>query len=110
MYAHKSCDNMWTYVILVSFFYRLSENSFKEKVAGISRDPTVHSRDILPKAKRDHLDRIHSDQMALKTITWGRLVLFIGGQEFQSSLKENSKLMSLRTDGFHDSQAGGWSM
>jgi hypothetical protein len=48
----------------------------------------VHSRDILPKAKMDHLDRIHSDQMALKTITWGRLVLFIGGQEFQSSLKE----------------------
>jgi hypothetical protein len=32
------------------------------------------SRDILREAKRDHLDRVHSDQMLLKMIRWGRLV------------------------------------
>ncbi len=43
------------------------------KAAGTLRVPTKHSRDILHKAKEDHLDRVHSDQMVLKMII-GRLV------------------------------------
>jgi hypothetical protein len=48
------------------------------------RDPTMHSRKILRKAKGDHLDCIHSDQMVLEIISRGRLVLVIGGQESQN--------------------------
>jgi hypothetical protein len=44
----------------------------------------MHSRDILRQAKLDPLDRAHSDQMVLEMIRWGRLVLFIGDQEFQN--------------------------
>jgi hypothetical protein len=44
----------------------------------------MHSRDILGKAKGDHLDRAHSDQMVLEMIRQGRLVLVIGGQESQN--------------------------
>jgi hypothetical protein len=49
----------------------------------------MHSRDILCKAKQDHLDQAHSDQMVLEMIRWGRLVLFIGDQESQNYLKED---------------------
>jgi PHP family Zn ribbon phosphoesterase len=35
--------------------------------------------DILLKAKRDQLDRVHSEQKVLKMIRQGRLVLLIGG-------------------------------
>ncbi len=43
-------------------------------VARILQVPTMRSRDILLHAKRDHLDRVHSDQIVLKMIWWGRLV------------------------------------
>jgi hypothetical protein len=36
------------------------------------------------KAKGDHLDRVHSDEIVLEIIRWGRLVLVIRGQESQS--------------------------
>jgi hypothetical protein len=49
----------------------------------------MHSRDILHKAKGGHLDQVHSDQMVLEMIRRGRLVLVIGGQESQNSLKED---------------------
>jgi hypothetical protein len=44
------------------------------RVARILRVPTMHSRDILLQAKRDHLDRVHSDKMVLEMIRQGRLV------------------------------------
>jgi hypothetical protein len=40
----------------------------------------MHSRNMLRNAKGDHLEHVHSDQMVLEIIRWGRLVLFIGGQ------------------------------
>ncbi len=55
---------------------------------GIIKGSTMHSRDIKRKAKVDHLDQVHSDQMVLEMIRRGRLVLFIVGQESQ---KNNSK-------------------
>ncbi len=57
----------------------LSKSSFQGKVARIIRDTTMHSKDILRKAKGDHLDRVHSDQIVLQTIRWGRLILCTGG-------------------------------
>jgi hypothetical protein len=42
------------------------------RVARILRVPTMHSRDILLQAKRDHLDRVHSDQLFLERIRQGR--------------------------------------
>jgi hypothetical protein len=47
----------------------------------------VYSRDTLLKAKGDHLDRVHPDEMVLEMVRWGRLVLFIGSQESQNLLK-----------------------
>jgi hypothetical protein len=44
------------------------------RAAGILLVPTMRSRDILHQAKEDYLDRVHSDQMVLKTIRQGRLV------------------------------------
>ncbi len=44
----------------------------------------MHSRDILRKAKGDHLDGVHPDQIVLKMIRQGRLVFVIRGQESQS--------------------------
>jgi hypothetical protein len=44
----------------------------------------MHSRDILQKAKGDLLDQVHSDQMVLKMIRQGRLVLVIGDKESQN--------------------------
>jgi hypothetical protein len=52
-------------------------------------NPTRHSRDVLRKAKGDHLDRVHSDQMVLKIIRWGRPVLVIGGQESQTNSRDH---------------------
>jgi hypothetical protein len=60
--------------------------------------------DILHKAKRDHLDQVHSDQKFLKMIRRGRLVLFIGGQESRNWLKGLSGSSQLKPDGSHDSQ------
>jgi hypothetical protein len=47
------------------------------RVARISWGPTGHSRDILHKAKGDHIDRVHSDQKVLEMIRQGRLILVI---------------------------------
>jgi hypothetical protein len=44
----------------------------------------MHSRDILCKAKEDHLDRVHSDQMVLEIIRRERMVLAIERQESQN--------------------------
>jgi hypothetical protein len=44
------------------------------RVAGMLWVPTMPSRDILLQATGDHLGRVHSDQMVLKMIRWGRLV------------------------------------
>jgi hypothetical protein len=43
----------------------------------------MHSRDILCKAKGDHLGQVHSDQMVLEMIRRERLVLFFRGLESQ---------------------------
>jgi hypothetical protein len=40
------------------------------------------SMDILCKAKGDHLDQVHYNQMGLEMIRRVRLVLVIGSQEF----------------------------
>ncbi len=45
-----------------------------ERAAGIFWVPTMRSRDILQQDKGDHLDQVHSDQMVLEMIRWGRLV------------------------------------
>jgi hypothetical protein len=34
----------------------------------------MHSREILLQAKGDHLGGVHSDQMVLEMIMWGRLI------------------------------------
>ncbi len=44
------------------------------RVAGILWVPTMRSRDILLQAKRDLRGRVHSYQMFLEMIRWGRLV------------------------------------
>jgi hypothetical protein len=67
----------------------------------------MHSRDILCKAKGDHLDRVHSDQMVLEMIRQAMLVLFIGGQKSQINSKRLSDLIPLRSDGSCDSQVRG---
>jgi hypothetical protein len=38
------------------------------------RVPVMYSRNILQQAKGDHLDQVHSDQIVLEMIRWGRLV------------------------------------
>ncbi len=65
----------------------------------------MHSRDILRKNKRDHLDPVHSDQMVLETVRQGRLVLFIGSQEHKEDYQapvHSDQIVS------HDSHTGGW--
>jgi hypothetical protein len=52
-------------------------HNYKDSVmraAGILWVSTMHSRSILHETKRDHLDRVHSDQMVLEKIRQGRLV------------------------------------
>ncbi len=44
------------------------------RVAGILQVPTMHSKDILLQAKWGSSWRVHSDQMVLEMIRWGRLV------------------------------------
>jgi hypothetical protein len=44
----------------------------------------MHFRNILHRAKGDHLDRVHSDQKVLEMIIRRRLVLFISSQEAQN--------------------------
>jgi hypothetical protein len=71
------------------------EPSFQEEINKCedSQDwlgnPTEHSRDILRKAKGDHLDRVLSDQV-LEIIKQGKLVLVIRGQESQKQLTGSS--------------------
>jgi hypothetical protein len=50
------------------------------RAARILRVPTMRSRDILHPAKRDHLDRVHSDQMVFKMIGVGG----VGGGQAKS--------------------------
>ncbi len=67
----------------------LSGISFKGKIAGIIRDPTMHSRDILRKAKGDHLDQVHSvysDQMVLVTVRQEAGKIKTGFQLFRDRL------------------------
>jgi hypothetical protein len=68
----------------------------------------MHSRDILRKAKGDHLDRVHSDQMVLEVIRWGRLVLFIRVSKLAQ--RRLSGLSPPKSDGSRDSQMGGWTV
>jgi hypothetical protein len=72
--------NKGTYTISSTVFL----GEYKEKVAGINWVSYYDSRDMLHKAKWDHLDRVHSDQMVLEMIRRGKLVLFMGGQESQN--------------------------
>ncbi len=48
----------------------------------------MRSRDILRKAKGDHLDRVNSDQMVLEINRQGRLVIVIRGQDAQTNSKD----------------------
>jgi hypothetical protein len=65
----------------------------------------MHSRVILPNAKRDHLDRVHSDQMILETLRPGRLVLFYWRPRVSKlTQKRLSGLTPLRSDGSCNSQ------
>jgi hypothetical protein len=64
----------------------------------------MHSRDILLKAKGDHLDLVHTDQKVLETIRRGRPRVSKLTQRRLSGSKP------LRSDGSCDSQAGGWSV
>ncbi len=43
------------------------------RAAGILRVPIMLWRDIPHQAKGDHLDWVHSDQIVIETIRWGRL-------------------------------------
>jgi hypothetical protein len=75
-------------VILVEFY------GYKDsvmRVAGLLWVPTMHSRDILLQAKRDHLDRVHSDQMVLEMIRRGRLVRWSSSSVEAKSLKTRVK-------------------
>ncbi len=45
----------------------------------------------IDKAKGDHLDRVHSDQMVPEMIRWGRMVLVISGKESQNCGGQNSR-------------------
>jgi uncharacterized protein (DUF169 family) len=64
----------------------------------------MHSRDILIKAKGDHLDSVCSDQKVLMMIRQGRLVLVSGGQgSRQLTQKRLSGLIPLISDGSRDS-------
>jgi hypothetical protein len=77
---HSIRDKMYIYKVELSFWNVLLKRGW----LGLIKGPNMHSRDILRKAKGDHLDRVHSDQMVLKMIRRGRLVLFIRGLESQN--------------------------
>ncbi len=58
--------------VLLVKFYDCKDSVMR--VAGILWVPIMRSRDFLLQAKGDHFGRVHSDQMVLKMIRWGRLV------------------------------------
>jgi hypothetical protein len=64
-------------------------------VAGILRVPTMHPRDILLKAKGDHLDQVHSDQMVLVMIRRGRL-------SGRAAAQQRPRVSKLRAKGLSD--------
>jgi hypothetical protein len=71
----------------------------------------MHSRDILRKAKGDHLDRVCSDQKVLKAIRQGEAGPFYR-RPLVSKLTQRrlSGSSPFRSDGPHDIHVGGWSM
>jgi hypothetical protein len=82
---------MYIYKVERSFW-----NILLEKVGGFTviRDPTMHPRDILRKAKGDHLDRVHSDHTVLELIRRERLVFFSEAMSLKTILKKTIRLES----------------
>jgi hypothetical protein len=65
------CQFLCLSIGLVAFGKTIEPSSF----VASSRVPSMRSKDILLQAKGDHLGLVHSDQVVLKMIMWGRLVL-----------------------------------
>jgi hypothetical protein len=77
------------------------------RVDGISWGTYWHSRDILLKVKGDHRDQVHSDRKILTVIGWGRMILVVGGQESQTSARDQQA--RVHSDDSFDGQVGSWS-
>jgi hypothetical protein len=64
----------------------------------------------LHKAKEDCLNRVHSDQMVLGTVRWEAGPRERQPRALKTKLIQGEPLVlsTLRSDGSHDGQAGGW--
>jgi hypothetical protein len=73
---------------------------FKERVPRVIKGPSMHSKDKLRKAKGDHLDRVHSDQMVLKMTGRGGWSFLLEAKSLKTNSKKTIRLNSTRTRWF----------